>query len=225
MLVRDRFKLTQQALSSLGYVDSLTILDDRSENKTADFLRWWGGVHHAFVARNDSSTGTGRARNAVIEVSQEIWGRGDYLYLSDNDVIFTPTWLQTLIDCYEAAWSSGCRVLGAVGHPYHQHGETLGICSFNVRYAVQEVLAQPLQSMLMRWEVWDEFGPFEETEVDKVCDGEDVKFSWKLAAAGYKMGVVNPPLLVNTGITNTFGDKIPGWELVKEQAPEGVIVE
>jgi len=36
---------------------------------------------------------------------------------------------------------------------------------------------------------------------------------------------VSPALVVNCGITNSFGEHIPGWEMVKAQAPAGVIVE
>jgi len=79
--------------------------------------------------------------------------------------------------------------------------------------------------MLMRWEVWDKYGPFCETPVGKVCQGEDVDFTNKIRADGYKIGVVDPPLVVNTGITNSFGEKIPGYELVQAQCPPGVICE
>jgi hypothetical protein len=50
-------------------------------------------------------------------------------------------------------------------------------------------------------------------------------FTNKIHADGGKVGVIYPPLLVNTGITNSFGEKIPGWEMVQAEAPEGVICE
>ena len=82
-----------------------------------------------------------------------------------------------------------------------------------------------LQSMLMRWEVWDKYGPFNKTTPGRVCDSEDVEFCRKIHADGFKVGVVSPALIVNTGITNSFGQKIPGWELVKAQCPSGVLCE
>jgi GT2 family glycosyltransferase len=229
MLTRNRFNLTRQAVHSLTDSEckttmDITILDDRSEPKTLNFLEVWSQEHKSRLIMNNGPLGTGVLRNAVIRLSGE-FGRGDYLYLSDNDVFFHRRWLDYLIDCYEAAWSRGCRVLGGVGHPYHQPGESLGICSFDVRYGVYSVNAQPLQSMLMRWEVWDKYGPFCDTPVDKVCQSEDVDMARKIVADGFKLGVVSPALVVNTGITNSFGAKIPGWELVKAQCPSGVICE
>jgi len=79
--------------------------------------------------------------------------------------------------------------------------------------------------MLMSWEVWDKYGPFCQTPVDKVCQSEDVDFTNKIRSDGFKLGVVSPTLVANCGITNSFGEHIPGWEMVKRQAPAGVIVE
>jgi len=175
------------------------------------------------VDRTIVPTGTGYLRNKVIERSEVTFGRGDYLYLSDNDVYFKPGWLETLIKCYEYVFDCGFAVLGAYNHPYHRP-----IASFQVGNSnlfVKEVQALALQSMLMRWEIWDKYGPFRETPPGRVCMGEDVDFSQKITADGFKLGVVSPALLVNTGITNSCGEKIPGWEMVKAECPEGVICE
>jgi len=188
----------------------ITLLDDRSDAPTRELMWDYEAL------RNDIPMGTGQLRNLVVRYAEE-FGRGDYLYLSDNDVYFTPGWLKKLISAYESAWPYGFRVMGGYNHPYNQPVER-----FMNGYSVNHLASQ---SMLMRWEVWDEFGPFIETPVDKVCQSEDVVFSNKIREAGYKVGVVDPWLVVNTGITNSFGEHIPGWELVKSQAPAGVIVE
>ncbi len=156
-------------------------------------------------------------------MSEKCFGRQDYLYLSDNDVYLKPNWLEHLIACYENAWKRGYKVIGAYNHPYHQMGSLIG--NPHDKYVVREVMALALQSMIMKWEVWDEFGPFKETPAGAVCMGEDVDFGNAIRAAGYKLGVVSPALLVNTGITNSFGQKIPGYELVQKECPEGVICE
>lgn len=218
MLVHNRPKLTKQALSTIGHHDDLLILDDCSDEETKQLF-------HDFnvnVYSLGESKGTGYARNKVIEVSEKIFGRKEYLYLSDNDVFFYPSWLNTLIHCYEEAWKHGFRVIGAYNHPYH-----LPVASVRVsnRFTVDEVQALALQSMIMRWEVWDKYGPFNETPPGRVCMGEDVEFGWKITKDGGRLGVVSPSLLVNTGITNSFGEKIPGWEMVKTQIPPGVFCE
>lgn len=234
MLVHNRAKLTGQALDSLGPTKnfSVTILTDSSDD-AADYAVGYTYNKRAKCVETGSedNLGTGSLRNMVIKQSEEIFGRGDYLYLSDNDVFFKPGWLETLIACYEESWKFGYRILGAYNHPYHQHvGEPLLMPSTHpknswYRTSIREVEALALQSMIMRWSVWDQYGPFDETAPGKVCQGEDTYFAHRITAAGYKLGVVDPPLLVNTGITNSFGERIPGWELVKAQCPEGVICE
>ena len=129
---------------------------------------------------------------------------------------------------YDESRRYGFRVLAAYNHPFN--GPIQGQQWFPPRqeegcFQVYPVYAVATQSMLMDWETWDKFGPFCDTPAGKVCQSEDVDFSNRIRAAGYKVGVISPPLLVNTGITNSFGEHIPGWELVLGQAPPGVIVE
>lgn len=233
MLVRDRPNLTAQALQSLtpkviGKDMNVTILDDRSKPETRQIVYGWCALNDGLPIRNDDPIGTGTARNFVIHSSEVEYGRGDYLYLSDNDVFFKAGWLEALIASYELAWEHGFKVIGAYNHPYHiPFGDaTWGDSGLpGHTCVVRQVNALALQSMLMRWEVWDKYGPFCNTPVDKVCQSEDVDFTNKIHADGFKIGVVSPALIVSTGITNTFGEKIPGWELVKAQCPAGVIIE
>jgi GT2 family glycosyltransferase len=223
MLFRDRYTLTKQALDSLAQSQAedmtVTVLDDRSHDLTRELVK-----DHEMVAtygRNEAPCGTGGLRNKVVSASATLYGRGDYLYLSDCDVFFQPHWLDILITCYEVAWHHGYRVLGAYNHPFHRPISVLPLGAS----AIHEVTALTSQSMLMRWEVWDKYGPFCDTPVDKVCQSEDVDFTNKIRADGFKIGVVSPALIVNTGITNSFGEHIPGWEMVRDEAPAGVIVE
>jgi len=227
MLVRNRLNLTKQALASLkssGCMNDvdITIFDDASDEPTADFLEAWCMENGAFLLREEESCGTGIARNSVIYTAEVEHGRHDFLYLSDNDVYFYPSWLEILIMCYNKAWNHDFRVIGAYNHPFHQPTDTVSIFP---PYEVKQVGALALQSMLMTWDTWDSYGPFDKTPVGRVCMGEDVGWAWKLDKGKKKLGVVSPPVLVNTGITNSFGEKIPGWEMVKSQAPSGVMLE
>lgn len=245
MLVKDRPRLTKQALESIGSTDDMTVMirdDSKVENWNVveDFTQK-NSIKGRICYHISHNVGTGFARNDVIETSEQAFGRGDYLYLSDNDVFFQPGWLDKLIKCYECAWQYGFRVVGAYNHPFHHPidgepwvaiphfrslAESLMVGSpVEPEFIVKPVLALALQSMLMRWEVWDEFGPFNATTPGRVCDGEDVAFGNKIRETGGKLGVVSPALLVNCGITNSFGQKIPGWELVRDQAPAGVYIE
>ena len=224
MLARDRFRLTQQSLRSLGEQRWVTIMDDRSEPLTRDYLRYWGALTNSFVARNDEAKGTGPLRNDVIRISEAAFGRGAYLVLSDNDTYFNPRFLEIMHSAYKKARECGFLVLGGYNHPFNRAIDN------SPRVQVGETEVYPVhvlatQSMMMEWDVWDRFGPFCQTPIDRVCQSEDVEFSNRITAAGYKVGVVSPHLVYGTGITNTFGEKIPGWELVKAQCPEGIICE
>jgi GT2 family glycosyltransferase len=223
LLCHTRPRLLKQALGSIGDTSNMTI-DIYADDPTIE-------VHHLcreFMQSKDgsytvvgASKGTGAARNSVIQSAQ--WHRREYLYLSDDDVCWLrPDWLSVLIAAYEEAWAHGFKVIGAYGHPYHLPIDYLKV---GEGVGVYEVQALALQSMLMRWEVFDAYGPFKETPVGAVCQGEDCDFGEKIRADGGKLGVVFPPLLVNCGITNSFGQPIPGWEMVKKEAPEGVICE
>lgn len=220
MLTSRRPRLLRQALESLGPTQDMTVtvLADNASDETVQVLKDSGVnyyVHH-------ESKGTGIARNTVIKMSELQYGRGEWLYLSDDDVKFHPGWHGTLVTAYEAAWDHGFRVLGAYNHPYHLAVTKQALWG---GWEVHEVHALALQSMIMRWEVWDTFGPFIETPPGAVCQGEDGAFSVKIKEAGFRVGVVSPALLVNCGVTNSFGQPIPGAEHVRAQAPAGVVVE
>src|SRR5271166_4357573 len=123
MQVRDRFRLTKQALESLAASSpdrySVTVLDDRSQDETRDFVMAWCARYGARYIRNDEPLGTGQLRNMVMEESRYYFGQGDYVAPHDNDVFFKPLWLDTLIQCYEVAQTYRFRLMGAYGHPYH----------------------------------------------------------------------------------------------------------
>lgn len=229
LLCANRPRLLKQALDSIGDLSNATVLirDAGMNTEVRDIATEWCDGREAGTLHTDPTkmVGTGPARNEVIDVSERCYGRGSHLYLSDDDVKWLqPDWLSVLTTAYDEAWDHGFRVIGAYNHPFNRP------CAPTVRlekcrWGVNEVYAVASQSMLMRWEVWDEFGPFCDTPAGKVCQSEDVDFCNRIRAKGFKVGVISPALLVNTGITNSFGERIPGWELVKSQCPEGVICE
>ena len=233
--VRDRLNLTKQALDSLataGMDDmTVTVLDDRSQNPTRDWVFRWCKDHGAHYVRNDEPLGTGQLRNMVMEESRKHFGQGGYVAPHDNDTFFTPGWLETLVRCYSASWGHGARLIGAYGHPYHLHLGKICHCVFvdiwveSQSHGVYEVQALATQSMFMSWDVWDKYGPFCDTPVDKTCQSEDVDFTNRIRKDGLKLGVVVPHLVHATALKNTFGEPGPGWDLVKAQCPRGVICE
>jgi len=227
MQVRDRFNLTKQALESLatsGLDDmTVTILDDRSQDETREWVIRWADRYDAHYIRNEEPLGTGQLRNMVMEESRKHFGQGEFVAPHDNDVFFKPGWMQTLVGCYEGAWKRGFRLMGAYGHPYHHAIDYLPILGKPL--AIEEVQALATQSMIMSWEVWDKYGPFCPTPIDKTCQSEDVDFTNKIRKDGFRLGVVTPHLIHATALKNTFGEPGPGWEWVKKECPEGVICE
>jgi glycosyltransferase involved in cell wall biosynthesis len=110
MLVRNRPRLTRQALNSLIATPdcNITVLDDRSDEETVQVLKSYPSMIYAL--RNEWQIGTGELRNKVINASAAYFGRGDYLYLSDNDVRFTMHWwLELLVSATNAQRNSGSR--------------------------------------------------------------------------------------------------------------------
>lgn len=230
LLCANRPRLLKQALDSIGDLSNATVtIRDAGMNDEVRHLAsaWCGANESAYVFHADTPLGTGPARNDAVRKSENIFGRGSHLYLSDDDVYFLQSdWLRVLTTAYDEAWELGYRVLGAYNHPFNRpiHASSLAP-RLPSGYRVNEVYALASQSMLMSWEVWDQFGPFCDTPAGKVCQSEDVDFCNKIRESGFKVGVIYPALLVNTGITNSFGDKIPGWIMVKNECPEGIICE
>jgi len=177
---------------------------------------------------DDAKLGTGTARNEVIRLAEKEEGRLDYLYLSDLDVAFTEDWLEMLIAWYD--FSRTHFKIGALGgycHPYHQPFEKHALLTqkngkFN-RSEIGITWALPTQSMLMTWDIWDKYGPFDTTTPGAVNCGEDWLFTERLRKDGLRVGTVYPPVVLNTGRRDSFGKLMIGHELV-EDIP-GLIVE
>lgn len=227
LMVRNRLSLTRQALTSLADYGldgmTVTVQDDRSEAQISEWVIEWCAEHDAYYTRNDTPMGTGPLRNRVIRESVNHFGKGDYLAPHDNDTFFTPNWLPKMIDAYEEGWKMGFRLLGGCGHPFHLPISRWHFAS--IERTILEVQAIPTQSQFMRWSVYDDIGEFCNTPVDKTCQSEDVDWTNKLRAKGFKLGVVYPHLIHATALKNTFGEPGPGWEYVKAECPENVICE
>lgn len=229
MIARDRPRLTEQTLESLRENTgrdsfNLTIVDDGSEIPAcADWLEHWDEDVPTQLVQLHCPIGiVGFARNLGVLVAEKHFGRGDWLYFTDNDVYFKPGWLEKMTI---AASVPPISILGGCRHPYHQANRVIPVEirePIQAEVEVQTVDAVAGYSMLMRWGTWDAYGPFD-AHAKGVGQSEDWALCQKAVRAGYKVGYIHPPVLINCGLTNTLGEKVPGWE--QFEMVEGVVQE
>ncbi len=187
-------------------------------------IRSMGRDMQAIQVWNEPIVGKARNRGAASFEKDgfKIVRDQDYLYFTDDDVFFLPGWPERMIEALEA---TGCSVLGGCQHPYH--GTNRQHRAGNV--VVNEVDAVAGYSMLMRWETFDKYGPFDETQPG-VAKGEDNAFCERVKAGGGWVGYIDPPAVLHVGLTNSEGKPATGHEQIcamlvpyKKQYPEMII--
>ena len=218
LLVHDRPKLTMQTLHTL-YDNTpvgtfnLTIVDDGSELTTDGLLGLWVRQHPdcALLRIHNSKGITGQARNLGVYWAETYWGRGDYLYLTDNDMYFTAGWLNRLTSTLDFFYPRKLRLLGGWNHPYL--GKNSELCPDPLVFTHDAVTGA---SQMMRWEMWDKYGPLDAHAVGP-GQSEDWKFCQDIIKDGGLVGSLQPHLVFNCGITNSLGDESPGADQMQAQ--------
>jgi|GEM_PF-2044158 len=252
LLAKDRPRLTDQALRSL-YENTdkksftLTCVEDASTDfRTTRLLERYAADHRnmALISLKSSKGITGQARNLAVYWSEKYFGAGDWLALSDNDVWFSPGWLEKLTKLATFLEPSGYRLFGGQVHPYHQpiNNSLQEAIGTDPLFTEHSMLDGP--SWLMRWDTWRKYGPLE-CHTPGVCQGEDVTFCQRLTAplgpcqpteeqiragqievyGGGRIGVINPHVVAHTGIRQSNGNLAPGAEIRLQQAIPGVLYE
>lgn len=218
MLVKDRKQLTRQALVSLGQhtqVDwNLTIVDDCSRTDVWQMLCDYCTLFQhkttllTMMARSPHSGCVGGLKNLGVELSARRFGRGEWLYLSDNDVYFTEHWAEQLIAVAKAKTLSKFRLFGGQNHPYHHPIDEPhpGFCTYG---------AVAGTSWLMPWNTWDNYGPLD-ANAPGVGQSEDTAFCNRITSDGYLVGAMNPAVVLDTGITQTDGSLSVGHEVKRK---------
>ena len=183
-------------------------------------LEWCERNDNARLVRVWPRLGPGRARNLGIEQAEIHFGDDSLLYTCDGDSYHLPGWDQVLLKAWPWAQEHDFRVLGGYCHPYHLTNGVYsgGSVQLHDKYAVG------LLSWLMSWDTWRKFGPF--TPSAQPNDSEDCNFCTAVRESGGKVGCVDPPVVVNCGLTSTTGRPSPGAEWIYRQViPEGVVIE
>jgi len=223
MLAHNRPRLTEQAITSFMRHTStsyrLLIVDDYSAAETADMLDEYAEqypqtirVVHSRIAK----LGPGLARNIGIKKSEQ-WGRGDHLYLCDNDCYFLPGWDETLLMTWAIARQDKFMAIGGYCHPFQQRGAQFAGAGY-------EVEALGLLSWLMDWSTWDALGQFDPAA--RVNGSEDWNYSQRIRKVGGRVGVLEPAVVINCGVTSSDGKPCPGAAtLYSQDIPQGVLLE
>lgn len=229
MAVRDRLELTRQCVQSLvnhtnSTLYNLTVVDDGSDRETAEWLldhfHDVSGLLDHHVLYNYEPLGVGGAKSLCAYASEIRWGRGDFLYFTDNDMYFEEEWLERMIVDYESLkvghprWGGGKPlVLGGYNNPFQAPTDTLG-AEFS-EYEVRYFDALGGASMMMTWDTWDQFGPFA-YNARGVRQSEDVDFGNRVRKAGGKLAALWPHVVHDCGKTDTFGVKVPYADAMPE---------
>lgn len=230
MLMRNRLTLTLQSLNSLyrntpSDEFNLTLVDDdSSQGVRAALAHWISLPSHANCTLLQITRGrsiTGQARNLGVYWSERLCGRGDYLYLSDNDVYFTPGWLSKLVDTMDDPRAFPVlKLLGGSTHPFHGANATYKWA--DKARELREHDAVSGYSHLMRWETWDKYGPLD-AHAPGTGQSEDFKFCQQIIADGGRVATVWPEVVYACGITNTAGQPAVGADQMRRYP--GVIQE
>ena len=213
MLVRDRPRLTDQALESIynhsvpGHY-TLTIMDDGSLPATRKLLV---DRTNTVVCHFSRSIGIlGFLRNIGAQVSEKVFGRSDWLCFLDNDVAVFEGWLPALMELGSRLplFPRQAFVIGGQRHPFHQ---ATTAHNFDDCMVFNEVDAVAGYSMFMSWDTWDRFGPFD-ANAKGIGQSEDWAFSRRVKKGGGIVGYTPPPVLAHCGVTDSLGKPATGHE-------------
>ena len=244
MIGRGRRALTVQAIESL-YAStkredfSLVFVHDcppDEDFRVTKYLRSLTHSNFSLLDVGNSSHTLSRLKNIGVAWSEQRFGRGDFLHLGDSDVYFMPGWLDRMTAI--AATSeidAGFRLWGGQIHPFHQPIKQVAI-----DMTEHSILDGP--SWFMRWDTWDLCGPLDRTTAPGACQSEEYGFCKRLTQGGIikhweefghevtsceggRIGVIQPHVVIHTGLTQSNGNPAPGAVERRALIPQGVIAE
>lgn len=275
---RGRRALVQQTIDSLyantdqEQFNCVFVADTEDDFRILRYLR---GIQRKNFSLLEVSSGSSHVisqlKNLGAYWSEQRWGRGDWLYFSDNDVVFLRGWHSKLMTAAEKTESLGFRLWGGQAHPFHKPiGEPPTCIGFgctddnrgqvyvqSVGHAIPADCAEGITehaildgpSWLMRWETWDQYGPFRRDTAPGVCQSEEYPFCQRLTLpigllasrteyekyidenrgmhfiGGMRIGVTYPHCVIHTGLTQSDGKEAPGAAERRLLIPPGVLAE
>ena len=196
--------------SPLDY--KIVIVADNCNLETEDYIQ--SLPKDIIKVSTRESVGPGKARNLGMLAA----GEADYYYHSDCDMYFLPGWLDTLYRAYNTFPELG--IVGGRKHPHHGVSDIWEKNGIKVLISDQQVG----MSLFFSKEVWGKIGSFKDNGSSPHTMGqEDTAFCSMVQDLGYKVGSVDPAVVLHCGIKNTFNMDTAGYEdELKQNFPEGV---
>lgn len=228
LLVRGRFKLTEQCLLTLARNTPrdkyrLTVVHDWDEREDFRTTRLLSILDRDCVVRvSGSSHRVGKLKTLGVQASRLLHGEGEWLYVGDGDTAFLPDWSEKIVRAAQLSEAFEYKLWGGQIHPFHHPSGCSMVGEQDVQLAEHEVLDGP--SWLTRWSTWDQVGPLI-GEAPGPCQSEDAEWCARLRTSGGRIGVVVPHVVAHTGLTQTDGRDAPGRKEREAQKVQGVLYE
>lgn len=190
--VKNQKTITQTCLDSLdAYTDNfqLIIIDDGSDKETADILKNYIDANDTLI-KNEKSVGWCKAINQGLKEA-----RGDYIVLSNNDVVFTPDWSEKMTAHFKKNNKLGVlgptsNKVGDPGHPQHIDENREGIDFQNT-----DILT--FFNVMIKKEVIDKVGGLDERF--GLGGQDDADYCIRARKAGFEVGIARDVFIYHYG--------------------------
>ena len=182
----NRTKLLKQSIESLkkNSVHELQIIvvDDSNNKETLDYLKTVEGITYYHV-NGPTTIGISWIIGAAMAKPSE------FIYFATEDIYYLPNWDKYVVGALEQY--DDLVIVG--GYGLHLATDPRPIYDLNVK----DTTLQAGFGIMMRQKDWHEWGYFPNDDEDSWI-GYEAK-----ARTGKKIGVIDPPVIVHTGLTST----------------------
>jgi hypothetical protein len=157
------------------------------------------------VIHNTKAQGASAARN-IGAGSIPKYRRQDLVMFADDDCFFLKHWDRVI---QEIADRLDRTIMSPYGHPFNIEEPREAVDFARFPLLISSV------AMVMRWTSFDEIGYWQEP--GGPSGSEDFEFCSRARNLGYDFAVSNPHMVIHTGLVNSRGERIVGYDQLKEQ--------
>lgn len=121
---RERFSCARASVDSIleytSYPHQLVYLDGNSPQTVKEYLSFQANQHNFTLLRFEHYLYPNQAKNLGLQYLESKSDRSEYLVFIDNDVIVSPDWLKSLVECAETTKAAVVTPLICDSNPLHQ---------------------------------------------------------------------------------------------------------